>query len=105
MENMGLNKMIKKLRELNPTVKFDVHDRKVSPSIIIIGTVPARELSFPNGYYWNEKNGITDKHNTDSGLYECFNYKYDPTHFVTAISGAQVKPVKKSFLSRIFGFG
>ena len=100
MENIGINNMMKELKALNPAVKFDVHDYSVSPIIIIFGTAPATELSFPEGYYWNEKNGITDKHNTNGGLYECFTYKYDPSHF-------QSHPVqrasKKSFFARLFG--
>ena len=67
---------------------------------IIFGSAPATELSFPDGYYWNEKNGITDKHNTDSGLYECFTYKYDLAHFVA--NNMQTKPKKKSIFAWLF---
>ena len=102
MENIGLNNMMKELKALNPAVKFDVHDYSVSPVIIIFGTAPATELSFPDGYYWNEKNGVTDKHNTDSGLYECFTYEYNPAHFVATKPNMQTKPAKKSILAWLF---
>ena len=92
--------MIKKLEELNPVVKFDVDDYSVSPIIIIFGTVPAKELSFPEGYYWSEKNGITNKHNTNSGLYECFTYKHEPSHFQS--NSVQHVSAKKSFFARLF---
>lgn len=103
MENIGISNLMKELKALNPTVQFDMYDLTVSPVIIIFGTVPATELSFPNGYYWNEKNGITDKHNTGSGLYENFIYKFEPSHFVEKKSHVQIVPKKKSFWSRLFG--
>ena len=81
MNNIGPSRMEKELEKLNPSVQFDVRDYSVSPIIIIYGTVPAEKLVLPKGYYYNEKNGITNKHNTLSGLYECFNYKHDVEHF------------------------
>ena len=95
MENIGIVKLMQKLKELNPTVQLDLYDYTVSPVIIIFGSVPATALSFPDGYYWNEKNGITNKHNTRTGLYECFTYKYDVSHF-------QPVQTQKSFLARLF---
>ena len=103
MENIGLSNMMKELKELNPEVEFDVCDYSVSPIIIIIGTVPATQLSFPDGYYWNEKNGITNKHNTGSGLYECFTYKFDRTHFVTNSTKTKKKSLLDQVLDRLFG--
>jgi len=31
--------------------------------------VPGEDLALPEGFYYNEKNGITNKHNTESGMY------------------------------------
>ena len=61
MENIGLYNLVRELKALNPSVKFDFYDQTKSPVDIIFGTAPAESLSYPEGYYWNEKNGITDK--------------------------------------------
>ena len=104
MESIGIVNMMNELRVLNPTVKFELHDYSVYPVFAIMGTAPATELNFPEGYYWNEKNGITNKHNTGSGIYESFIYKYDPDYFVEKDShtNARDKPAKKSFFVRLF---
>jgi len=96
MENIGITRMAKELERLNPSVQFDVLDYSVSPVIIIFGTVPGENLILPNGYYYNKKNGITNKHNTASGLYEGFDYQYDVEHF------APKSQPKKSVFARIF---
>lgn len=96
MENIGITRMAKELEILNPSVQFDVRDYSVSPVIVIFGTVPGENLILPEGYYYNEKNGITNKHNTASGLYEGFNYQYDVEHF------APKSQPKKSVFARIF---
>ena len=62
MENIGISNLMKELKVLNPTVQFDMYDLTVSPIIIIFGNVPATELSFPNGYYWNEKWFVWELH-------------------------------------------
>lgn len=104
MENIGIATMKKELVRLNPTVKFDVRDTSVSPIIIIYGNVPGEKLKLPNGYYYNEKNGITDKHNTGSGLYESFTYQCDAAHFEA--KHTEIKPsepkAKKSIFAGIF---
>ena len=104
MENIGIATMKKELVRLNPTVKFDVRDTSVSPIIIIYGSVPGEKLNLPNGYYYNEKNGITNKHNTGSGLYESFTYQFDTAHFgaeSTEVVSNEPK-AKKSIFAGIF---
>ncbi len=96
LENMGITPMAKELKRLNPSVQFDVRDLTVSPIIVIFGTVPGEDLILPEGYYYNEKNGITNKHNTASGVYEGFEYQYDMEHF------APKSQPKKSVFARIF---
>lgn len=102
MENIGVYNLVKELKALNPMVKFDFYDQTKSPVVIIFGTAPAESLSYPEGYYYNEKNGITDKHNTKSGLYEYFTYKCDLAHFEKPAS-VNPTPKKKSFFARLFG--
>lgn len=103
MENIGINEMKKELIKRNPSAKFDVRDYTVSPVIIIYGNIPGENLSLPEGYYYNQKNGITNKHNT-SGIYESFSYEYDVNHFVSQpkpLPKPEIK-IKKSWFSRIF---
>ncbi len=105
MENMGIAKMKEELIRLNPGVKFDVRDYKVSPVIIIYGNVAGGSLNLPDGYYYNGKNSITNKHNTKTGLYESFLYRFDTDHFKNRPTEAKTgKPdkAKKSLFARIF---
>lgn len=70
MENIGVKKMVSELKKLNPGVSVR-YDCDTWPAMII--TSSARDtLKYPDGYYWNAKNGLTNKHNTASGMYECF---------------------------------
>ena len=54
------------IAQLNPNavIQYDptVYDR-------IGSSIPGDQLILPNGFYYNEKNGITNKHNTTTGLY------------------------------------
>jgi hypothetical protein len=36
---------------------------------IIYASVNVEELNLPRWFYYNQKNGITNKHNTQSGIY------------------------------------
>ena len=57
--------IIKKIQELNPGVEVEVDfDRG-----IIYSAVNVEELILPQWFYYNQKNGITNKHNTQSGVY------------------------------------
>lgn len=71
MENMGIQKLTKELRKLNPNV--DVRfDADTFPALIIVRCSDCTQLNLPAGYYINGKNGLTNKHNTTSGQYESF---------------------------------
>lgn len=68
---MGIQKLVKELKKLNPNVAMLVDDDSY-PSIIVAKCQSCEDLKLPAGYYCNEKNSLTNKHNTDSGLYENF---------------------------------
>ena len=58
------------IQELNPNVDISLGDpRFVVSNRLFYCSVPAEKLILPEGFYYNEKNGITNKHNTDNGLY------------------------------------
>ena len=94
MENIGASKMLNELKCLNPEIEFEMKD--YCYPVLIFGTVPADKLVLPDGYYYNDKNGITNKHNTESGIYETFTYEFDVHHF-----RSQIEP-KQTFWLRFF---
>lgn len=71
MENMGIQKLTKELKKLNPSIDFQ-YKTDVYPAIIIAMCSYGTRLNLPEGYYLTEKNGLTNKHNTASGQYECY---------------------------------
>lgn len=108
MENIGIIKLKKELEKSNPYVQLDFMTRYgvpfdeyikyysiASSDFVIYSSVPGEKLILPEGYYYNEKNGITNKHNTTSGLYESFAYRYDIGHFAPK--------ERKSLLALFFG--
>ena len=45
------------------------HRQQVDSTSRFYSSVPMEQLVLPEGFYVNEKNGITNKHNTQSGMY------------------------------------
>lgn len=74
MKNLGFSKFTQELKRLNKGVDLIARDFDETPIRHIIGYVPIDKINIPNGYYYNEKNGITNKYNTDDGLYESYMY-------------------------------
>lgn len=104
MKNIGIAKMKEELIQLNPTVKIDVLDTTVSPINIIYANVSGESLKLPNGYYYNG-DSITNKGNTEGGIYENFLYRFDTAHFEAKPNEVKIgEPTKskKSLFARIF---
>lgn len=74
MENLGFAEFAKELQRLNPTAKFTFVFSNYP--IIIQSKQPIGTIKLPSGYYYSEKNGITNKHNTSSGAYEIYEYEF-----------------------------
>ena len=73
--------LIKEISKLNPTVKFNLsNNNTIQPTLESVEDV--NNLILPQGFTYNDKNGINNKHNTSTGNYITLDYK-------------QVKPVKK----------
>lgn len=68
IENMGIENLITVLDQMNPRGSFKMADEN---TIAVKGIAP-QYVKYPEGYYYNPKNGITNKHNTASGMYEAF---------------------------------
>lgn len=60
---------LKQLNNLNPgaNITFD----ELHPNILY-SDIDANLLILPNGWYYNDKNGITNKHNTETGVYQTY---------------------------------
>ncbi len=59
MENLGIQKLTKELKKLNPNI--DVHFKADTyPAIIIAKCSDISKLKLPVGYYCNDKNGLTN---------------------------------------------
>jgi len=62
--------ILKALQTLNPDVDLSLNMKPVNEvRHTIVTSEHASKLILPNGFYYNDKNGITNKHNTQSGLY------------------------------------
>lgn len=68
---MNFNQLINEIRKLNPKVEIRIGDPQFDTRARdrIFSSIPLEQLKLPEGYYSNLKNGITNKHNTDSGMY------------------------------------
>ena len=69
VKNMGIKALAAQMTVMNNDVVVAV-EIYGQPSIATF--IPPEKLKFPMGYYYNEKNGITNKHNTINGSYESF---------------------------------
>lgn len=68
---IDFNEIVTKIKELNPDVEIELGDKDTDLLYYkrIFASVPASELKLPKGFYYNDKNGITNKHHTTSGSY------------------------------------
>lgn len=98
MVNIGIRRLATEMQVLNPRAKFRRYDYDVFG--VIVSNVPASELKLPEGYYFSSKNGITNKHNTEDGMYECFDFDYDPEVFGEEIK----KTLWERFLEFVIAF-
>lgn len=71
IENLGKEKLIKELNKLNPGINARNSNEYEQVILVDTGVIP-NNLKYPEGYYFSEKLGINNKHNTTSGMYEYF---------------------------------
>ena len=57
--------LIRELKKLNPEVTFESDN---SAAYVVVNCDPSL-LKLPKPFYLSEKNGITNKHRTESGIY------------------------------------
>ncbi len=71
MENMGIKKFVSELNRLNPSIKFRVSEQHYSTIVVDASKGTYLNVTVPAGYYLDGQY-VTNKHNTDTGLYEQF---------------------------------
>ncbi len=66
-----IEELAEALRELNPDVDISLGEMGEDPRAenTIYSSKSVEELKLPEGFYYNEKNGLTNKHNTETGQY------------------------------------
>ena len=76
-QSTNFYQIAKVIQQLNPDVDIKIKNPQLDASGIpmIYTSVPMSELKLPNGFYSNEKNGITNKHIADSGRYRGIDVK------------------------------
>lgn len=93
--------LIEKIRQLNPSVQINVSNLEYENELKIDSSIPIEKLNLPEGFYYNEKNGITNKHLSESGNYINLHVKeiqnFDDT-FVKDFSGISNKDKKYELL-------
>ena len=59
------------IQQLNPNVEIRVGNWQYDSMATqrFYSSVPVDQLVLPEGFYYNDKNGITNKHNTQTGAY------------------------------------
>jgi len=59
--------LAREMQRLNPTAKIGVDYSTNEPKLVSSASIES--LNYPDGFYYNEKNGLTNKHNNKSGSY------------------------------------
>lgn len=65
MEKSSSDFIIEEVKRLNPEVKIETDPDRG----LIFSSVDIEKLVLPEWFYFNQKNWITNKHNTQSGIY------------------------------------
>lgn len=70
-QSTDFKEIVEVIKQLNPDVEIKVDDNSIESNADarIYSSVPGKQLKLPDGFYYNDKNGITNKHNTKSGSY------------------------------------
>lgn len=73
MENVGIFEVVKEMLRLN-WVDCDEYlfAGNFGGQKVIVTNLDMTTLKYPEGYEFNSKNGVTNKHHTTSGIYESF---------------------------------
>ena len=70
-QSTNLYEIAEVIQQLNPNAEIRVADMGLDSMATqrFYSSVPVDQLVLPEGFYYNDKNGITNKHNTQTGMY------------------------------------
>ena len=70
-QSTNIYEIAEAIQELNPDAEIRTGDMGLDSSAYnrFYSSIPVDQLELPKGFYYNEKNGITNKHNTKTGQY------------------------------------
>ena len=70
-QSTNLYEIAEVIQQLNPNAEIRVADMRLDSMATqrFYSSVPVEQLVLPEGFYYNDKNGITNKHNTQTGMY------------------------------------
>ncbi len=68
-ESVDKEEILREVIKLNPTVKFEIVRDSAGLVSHLLSSVSGEDLILPGMFYYNEKNGITNKHKTKSGAF------------------------------------
>ena len=70
-QSTNLYEIAEVIQQLNPNAEIRVADMGLDSMATqrFYSSVPVDQLVLPEGFYYNDKNGITNKHNTQTGAY------------------------------------
>ena len=74
-QSTNVDEIVEELRKLNPGVYIKADDAGMAERGITI-SVPVEELNLPEGFEYNDTNGITNQHHTDSGMFAALSVRH-----------------------------
>lgn len=69
-QNYSISELVEEIKRLNPNKSIAFDDFILGERIVLDDDVSNYKL--PEGWYYNEKNGLTNKHNTKTGMYNSY---------------------------------
>ena len=70
-QSTNIYEIVEVIQQLNPNAEIRLGDMRFDNMATerFYSSVPGDQLILPEGFYYNEKNGVTNKHKTQSGMY------------------------------------
>ena len=72
INNVEIGELARRIQFMNPKAKVWATTLADEPYPRIYSTVAPESLVLPEPFYYNEKNGITNKHRTKTGMYVAY---------------------------------
>lgn len=107
-QSTNLYEIVEVIQELNPNAEIRVGNMELDNDATrrFYSSVPVENLKLPEGFYFNDEKGITNKHNTKNGIYCSLEVKdlslADESKLLPKKQAATVRQNKPSMQERMF---